>query len=111
MTTDMFMHLANCRHCGKREPAFDGKTVTCQRSGNVTQLLAASDFLKKANVLWPGAEVTLRSARVARVIEEHDEYLKKRGWYDIITATLDENWKDDGTADGFTDDPESGVEV
>ena len=105
------MHLANCPHCGKREPAFDGKTVTCQRCGNVTQLLAASDFLKKANVLWPGAEVTLRSARVARVIEEHDEYLKKRGWYGIITAALDENWKDGDTADGFTDDPESGVEV
>jgi hypothetical protein len=43
-----------------------------------------------------GAEATLRSARVARVIKEHDEYLKKRGWYDAITATLDENWVDGG---------------
>jgi hypothetical protein len=66
----------------------------------VTQLLKASDFLKKAEALWPRAEVTLRSGRVARVIKEHDGYLKKRGWYDIITATLDENWKDDAV-DGF----------
>jgi hypothetical protein len=38
----------------------------------VTQLLRASDFLKKADALWPGVEVTLRSGRVARVIKEHD---------------------------------------
>jgi hypothetical protein len=58
----------------------------------VTQLLAAADFLKKAEALWPGIEVTLRSGRAARRIKEHDEYLKKRGDYDIITTTLDENW-------------------
>lgn len=52
--------------------------------------------MAKAEALWPGAEATLRSGRVARVIKEHDEYLKKRGDYDIITATLDENWVDDG---------------
>jgi hypothetical protein len=66
--------------------------VKCPRCGNTTQLFAASAFLEKANALWPNAEVTLRSGRVARVIKEHDEYLKKRGDYDIITATLDENW-------------------
>jgi hypothetical protein len=60
------------------------------------QLLTCQDFLTKAEALWPNAEVTLRSARVAGVIERHDEYLKKRGWYDIITATLDENWVDGG---------------
>ena len=43
--------------------------------------------------------------RVARVIKEHDAYLKKRDWYDIITATLDENWVADGN-DEF--DSESG---
>ena len=80
---------------GRREPAFDGKTVTCPRCRNVTQLLAASDFLAKAESLWPGIEVTLRSARAARAIKQHDEYLKKRGWYEIITATLDENWMGD----------------
>jgi hypothetical protein len=64
----------------------------------VTQLLAASDFLAKAEALWPGIEVTLRSARVAKVIKQHDEYLKKRGDYDIITATLDENWVGDDDA-------------
>ena len=92
--TVTFMHLASCPHCGKQEPAFDGKTVTCQRCGNIPQVLAASDFLKKVEALWPGAEVTLRSVRVARVIKEHDEYLKERGDYAIITATLDENWQD-----------------
>jgi hypothetical protein len=39
----------------------------------VTQILAAADFLAKAEALWPGAEATLRSGRVARVIKEHDE--------------------------------------
>jgi hypothetical protein len=39
--------------------------------------------------------VTPRSGRVARVMKKHDEYLKKRGWYDLITATFDENWIDD----------------
>jgi hypothetical protein len=87
-----------------RAPAFDGKTVTCPRCRNVTQVLAASDFLGKTNALWPGAEVTLRSKRLAEVIRKHDEYLKRRGDYDIITATLDENWVDDGAA---TDEPES----
>ena len=90
------MRIASCPHCGKQEPAFDGRTVKCPRCGNTTQLLAASDFLKRASALWPNVEVTLRRGRVARVIKEHDEYLKKRGDYDIITATLDENWVDDG---------------
>jgi hypothetical protein len=45
--------------------------------------------------LWPGIEVTLRSKRVAELIEQHDRYLRKREWYDVITATLDENWIDD----------------
>ena len=92
----MFMHMASCPHCGKQEPGFDGETVTCQGCGNVTQLLTCQDFLQKAEALWPDAEVTLRSARVARVIKEHDEYLKKRGDYDIITATLDQNWVGEG---------------
>jgi hypothetical protein len=65
----------------------------------VTRLLAAADFLNKAEALWPGVEVTLRaSARVTKVIAQHDEYLKKRGDYDIITATLDENWVGDDDA-------------
>ena len=73
----------------------------------MTQILAASDFLTKANALWPDAEVTLRSGRVARVLKEHDEYLKKRGWYDIITETADENCKDfpaDEPTDAADDD-------
>ena len=107
MKTASFMRIASCPHCGRREPAFDGKTVTCPRCRNVTQILAASDFLTKANALWPDAEVTLRSGRVARVLKEHDEYLKKRGWYDIITETADENCKDfpaDEPTDAADDD-------
>ena len=88
------MRIASCPHCGRQEPAFDGKTVTCPRCRNVTQLITAFDFLEKANALWAGAEVTLRSGRVAEVIRQHDKYLKKRGWYDIITETLDDNWTD-----------------
>jgi hypothetical protein len=57
----------------------------------VTQVLKASDFLAKCEALWPGAEVTLRSGRVARVINEYDAYLKKRG----VTATPGENREED----------------
>jgi hypothetical protein len=89
------MRIASCPHCGKREPVLIGMTVKCPRCGNTTQLLAASDFLKKAEALWPGVEVTLRRGRAARRLKEHDEFLKKRGDYDIITATLDENWTND----------------
>ena len=67
-----------------------------------TQLTTSSAFLERADGLWPGIEVTLRSKRVAELIEQHDEYLKKRGWYDAITATLDENWIDDAV-DGYLD--------
>ena len=109
MKAEWSMRIASCPHCGKRKPAFDGKTVTCPRCRNVTQLITASDFMRKANALWPGVEVTLRSKRVASLIGQHDEYLKKRGWYDIITATLDENWAADGNdADEHVFDPEAG---
>jgi hypothetical protein len=52
-------------------------------------------FLQAAERLWPG------STRIARLIAQHDEWLKKkktngRSWYDIISETLDENWKGDG---------------
>jgi hypothetical protein len=89
--------MVSCPHCGKQDQAFDGKTVTCPRCGNVTQVLTCQDFLTRAEQLWPGIAVTLRSGRVARVIKEHDAYLKRRGDYDIITATLDENWVADGS--------------
>ena len=48
--------------------------------------------------MWPGVEVTLRSKkRMVDLIEQHNEWLKKHGWYDIITAALDENWCPSGT--------------
>jgi hypothetical protein len=92
------MRLASCPRCGKPGPAFDGKTVSCQQCRQATQLSTATPFLEKANALWPDMEVTLRSKRVLSLIEQHDEWLKYRGWYDIITRRLDENWtgEDDG---------------
>jgi hypothetical protein len=64
----------------------------------------ASAFLEKANALWPEAEVTLRARkRVLSLVEQHDEYLRARGDYDIITATLDKNW----TAEEHVDDPDA----
>jgi hypothetical protein len=73
----------------------------------VTQLLAAADFLKKAEALWPGVEVTLRRARVAKAIEQHDACLRRRGDYDIITATLDENTADNAEESGAPDDADA----
>ena len=51
-------------------------------------------FLDAVEAQWPG------STRIARLIAQHDEWLKKkrtdgRSWYDIITDTLDENWVTD----------------
>jgi hypothetical protein len=89
------MRVASCPRCGKPRPPFDGKTVSCQRCRQATQLSTATPFLEKANALWPDAEVTLRSKRLLSLIEQHDEWLKDCRWYDIITATLDENWIDD----------------
>jgi uncharacterized Zn finger protein (UPF0148 family) len=105
MTTGASMRMASCPRCGKPQPAFDGRTVECQGCQQTTQLTTTSVLLEKANALWPDVEVTLRSKRVADLIDQHNEWLKKRGWYDIITATLDENWIDESDAvDGYHDD-------
>jgi hypothetical protein len=55
-------------------------------------------FLDAVEALWPG------STRIARLIERHDEWLKKkrtngRSWYDIITDTMDENFHDHDNAE------------
>jgi hypothetical protein len=55
--------------------------------------------LDAVEALWPG------STRIARLIEQHDAWLRKKRtagetWYDIITSTLDENWQPDD-ADGL----------
>ena len=79
----------------------DGLVPECRQS---TQVSTATPFLEKANALWPDMEVTLRSKRVLTLIEQRDEWLKDRGWYDIITVALEENWN--GEDDGFICDPE-----
>ena len=100
------MRMASCPRCGKPQPAFDGRMVECQRCKCTTQLTTSSVFLEKANALWPNAEVTIRAKRIASLIEQHNEYLKRRGWYDIITATFDENWIE--AVDGSLDDDATG---
>jgi hypothetical protein len=56
-------------------------------------------FLDAVEDLWPG------STRIARLIERHDEWLKKKktdgvSWYDLITQTLDDA-RDDASDDGI----------
>jgi hypothetical protein len=52
--------------------------------------------------------------RIAKLMLQHDAWLKKkqsngRSWYDIITDTLDENWKGDGSdADKYVYDADAG---
>ena len=64
-------------------------------------------FLQAAERLWPG------STRIAKLMLQHDAWLKKkqsngRIWYDIITDTLDENWKGDGSdADKYVYDADA----
>jgi hypothetical protein len=48
-----------------------------------------AQFLDAVEAQWPG------STRIARLIAQHDEWLKKKktdgvSWYDIITSTMDE---------------------
>jgi hypothetical protein len=55
-------------------------------------------FLDAVEAQLPG------STRIARLIARHDEWLKKKytdgvSWYDIITATLDENHQPDNEGD------------
>ena len=61
-----------------------------------------TQFLDAVEAQWPG------STRIARLIARHDEWLKKRRtdgkcWYDIITGTLNENWRDDDDAEFIRD--------
>jgi hypothetical protein len=65
-------------------------------------------FLQAAERLWPGStrSTELRATlRIPKLIAQHDEWLKKkktngRCWYDIISDTLDENWKSNGSDAG-----------
>jgi hypothetical protein len=54
----------------------------------------------------------LITPEAARLIEQHDEWLKKKGtngssWFNIITSTLDENWQPDDDG-GYIYDPDPG---
>ena len=62
-------------------------------------------FLDAVEAQWPG------STRIASLIAQHDEWLKKKktngaSWHDIITSTLDQNWVADDD-DGLVWDAES----
>ena len=62
-------------------------------------------FLDAVEAQWAG------STRIARLIARHDEWLMKKktdgvSWYDIITETLDENWRPDEDDDGLIYDAE-----
>jgi hypothetical protein len=63
-------------------------------------------FLDAVEAQWPG------STRIARLIAQHDEWLKKKrtdgeSWYDIITRCLDENWVNDDADDGYIYDADA----
>jgi hypothetical protein len=80
-------------------PALWEATSGVRRENSLVPALPPGDTVfdgdalsRGSEALWPDAEVTLRSKRVLSLIEQHDEWLKDRGWYDIITATMDNNW-------------------
>jgi hypothetical protein len=65
-------------------------------------------FLQVVERQWPG------STRIRKLIAQHDDWLKKkktdgRSWYDIITDSLEKNWKGDGSDADKSDiyDPDS----
>jgi hypothetical protein len=89
--------LSKMRQAPARVRWKDGGVSTVQAGYSTNNVVCLP---RKGGSVVPGIEVTLRSKRVASLIGQHDEYLKKRGWYDVITATLDENWLDDAV-DGF----------
>jgi len=109
------MRIASCPRCGKQNPVFDGKMIKCQRCRQKIELsIVATNFLEKTKALWgAGVEVTLRnSKKITNLIEQHDEYLKSRGDYGIISSTLlGEDWQGDRADDGLYDDCDSGTEV
>jgi hypothetical protein len=79
------------------------------RSPSVTTVESdlRTKFLDAVEARWPG------STRIARLIVEHDEWLKKKrtngeSWYDITTSCLDENWvRDDNDDDGYVYDADT----
>jgi hypothetical protein len=61
-------------------------------------------FLEAVQDLWPGATIQLPTPRMARLIAQHDAWLKTRqtdgvSWFDIITSCMDETWHGDAAAD------------
>jgi hypothetical protein len=75
--------------------SFDGRIVACRACKQTAELSPATvTFLQRAKELWPGADVVLRqTGRMRNLLERHDAHLRRRGDYDIITATLDENYE------------------
>jgi len=88
---------AHCQLPFLQETELDGRVLWCRACRSAVELsTTAKLFLDKVRELWPGVQVILRAGEQIRSrIEQHDAYLKRRGDYDIITSTLDENWTDD----------------
>jgi hypothetical protein len=77
--------------------------------------MAASDtltrFMDTVQALWPGATVQPPTPRIARLIAQHDEWLRRkrtdgRSWYDIITESMDETSHDE-TVDQYVWDADA----
>jgi hypothetical protein len=99
------LRIVNCPSCKRVNcTSFDGRIVACRACRQTAELSPATvTFLQRAKELWPGADVVLRqTGRMRNLLERHDAHLRRRGDYDIITATLDENYETgaEGTTDG-----------
>jgi hypothetical protein len=104
MSAEFVMRIVNCPSCKRVNcTSFDGRIVACRACRQRAELSPATvTFLQRAKELWPGTEVVLRQAqRMQEKIKERDEYLKRRGDFDIITAAIEGAIDDDADATGW----------
>ncbi len=87
--------LIACPKCGSDRTNLDVEMLRCAQCRRPTPLSqAAVAFLGRVRGIWPEATVLLKSQRAARLIKEHDDWLKEQqtaqgtSWFDIIRSTL-----------------------
>ena len=84
---------------GRSPKAFNPRTLTRLERRPSSEFRPASKVELKRMGFSIGSErlVEKSAKRVSKNTPSisRREYLKKRGWYDLITATFDENWIDD----------------
>ena len=81
------MRLASCPRCGKpNETLHDGQDRLVSAVSAYDTANNSGRVLGKQKRCGPGAEMPVRSGGALSLIEQHDEWLRQCGWYDIVSG-------------------------